>query len=186
MIYIRTSMVVHVETVYMKTKHIVVVPYEKKWPAEYEKIRRELALALGETAIGIEHVGSTSVEGLWAKPIIDIDVIIKDYKCFAEAAARLSAIGYQHEGNLGVDGREAFRHHDKSGFMKHHLYLCPQDSLELKRHLAFRDFLWSHPKDTEIYSAVKRQGASLYPNDIDQYILYKSTFIEEIYHKCGL
>ena len=170
----------------MKTKQIVVVPYDKRWPAEFERIRLELALALGEMVIGIEHVGSTSVEGLWAKPVIDIDVIIEDYKCFPDIVGRLYAIGYQHEGNLGIAGREAFRYHDQPGFMKHHLYACPADSLELKRHLAFRDFLRAHPADAETYGAIKRQGAGLFPNDIDQYILYKGAFIEKIYQECGL
>jgi GrpB-like predicted nucleotidyltransferase (UPF0157 family) len=167
----------------MKTEHVVVVPYDKRWAVEFEKIKRDLSRALEETVIGVEHVGSTSVEGLWAKPIIDIDVIIPDYNCFPDVVNRLAAIGYQHEGNLGIEGREAFRYQDKPDFMTHHLYVCPQNSPELKRHIAFRNFLGTHPKDVETYSEVKRQGARLFPNDIDQYCSYKSACIEEIYKR---
>ncbi len=170
----------------MKTKRVVVAPYDRRWAVEYERIRQELTLALGETAIGIEHVGSTSVEGLWAKPIIDIDVIIADGSVFPDVAGRLAAIGYQHEGNLGIEGREAFRYDEKPHLMAHHLYVCTQDSPELKRHIGFRDYLRANPEDAAAYSQVKQQGAQLFPDDIDRYIAYKSACIEGIYQKCGL
>lgn len=70
--------------------------------------------------------------------------------------------------------------------MLHHLYVCPLDSEELKRHLTFRDFLRTHPNVVEEYSCVKREGAQLFPANIDAYIQYKSPFIEEIYRCCGL
>ena len=91
----------------MRTKHVVVEPYNPKWKADFEAIKSEVAQALGEIALSIEHVGSTSVEDLSAKPIIDIDVVIKE-EDVSKAIARLSKIGYQHEGNLGIAEREAF------------------------------------------------------------------------------
>lgn len=170
----------------MKTEHVVVVPYDKNWPSEFERIRKDLAAALGKAAIGIEHVGSTSVEGLWAKPILDIDVIICGCDCLPDVIGRLAAIGYEHEGNLGIEGREAFRYDRKPDRMLHHLYVCPQDSLELKRHMVFRDYLRAHPEDAAAYGEVKRQGAGLFPYDIEGYLSYKSACIREIYKKCGL
>ena len=144
-------------------------------------IKDELEPALGQLAMRIEHVGSTSVEGLSAKPIIDIDVVIKDYTVFEEVVSALETIGYRHEGDLGIAGREAFKYKGKDHLRKHHLYVCPEDSSELKRHIAFRDYLRTHSDAVLEYSRIKEEGAKLYPNDIDRYIEHKSPFIEKIY-----
>ena len=169
-----------------KTKRVAVLPYNTAWKCEFEKIKIELQNALGDLTLGIEHVGSTSVEGLAAKPCIDIDVIIKDYSVFDAVVKKLSEIGYMHEGNLGIYDREAFDYSDKPHLMKHHLYVCPEYSEELKRHVRFRDFLRANPDAVKKYSAVKENAATLFPNDIDKYIQYKAPFIEEIYKICGL
>ena len=170
----------------MRTKNVVVLPYDKAWKSDFEAIRNELETAIGDLILGIEHVGSTSVEGLSAKPCIDIDVIIKDYSIFPTVVSRLNSIGYIHEGDLGIKDREAFRYTDKPHLQTHHLYVCPQDSAELHRHLTFRDFLRKNPEAVRTYSSVKEQAAQLYPQQIDRYIEYKSPCIEELYRQCGL
>ena len=170
----------------MLTKRVVVVPYDETWEAAFEVIKNEIEAVIGEIILGIEHVGSTSVKGLSAKPCIDIDVIIQDYSVFDEIAKRLGAIGYIHEGNLGIKDREAFKYADKPHLMSHHLYVCPQYSEELHRHITFRNFLRHNPEAVKEYSLVKEKGAELYPNDINQYIEYKSLCIEDLYKKCGL
>lgn len=170
----------------MKTKKVIVESYNPMWKIDFEAIEEELKTALGDLYITIEHVGSTSVPGLWAKPIIDIDVVIKDYSVFPEVVSKLESIGYTHEGNLGIEDREAFKYTDKPHLRQHHLYVCPQTSKELQRHIIFRDFLRTHPEAVEKYSKVKEEAAKLYPEDIDQYIEYKSPCIEELYSLCGL
>lgn len=170
----------------MKTKHVVVLPYDEAWADRFAEIKTEIEAALGELAFRIEHVGSTAVPGLSAKPIIDLDVVIRDSSAFHAAAAALEAIGYQHEGDLGIAGREAFRYDGKDHLQKHHLYVCAQDSAELKRHLAFRDYLRTHPEAVCEYSRVKEEGAALYPYDIDGYIEHKTPFIRRIYQEIGL
>ena len=170
----------------MVTKHVIVLPYDKVWEQNYIKIKDEIQNALGKLSLGIEHVGSTSVRGLSAKPIIDIDVIIRDYSLFNDAVAALNSIGYRHEGNLGIIGREAFDYDGKNHLQKHHLYVCPQDSKELKRHIAFRDYLRSHPEAVCEYSRVKEEGSALYPYDMEKYIEHKSPFIERIYREIGI
>ena len=112
----------------MAAKHVVVLPYDRLWALSFIKIRDELQVALGDLSLGIEHVGSTSVPGLSAKPIIDIDVIIRDYSLSGDVVAALGRIGYRHEGDLCVVGREAFQYDGKEHLQKHHLYVCPQDS----------------------------------------------------------
>lgn len=170
----------------MKTKRVTVLPYDPLWEQRFAEIRCELLDALGPLALAVEHVGSTSVRGLSAKPVIDIDVVIRDTGILDDVISALKTIGYEYEGDLGIPGREAFRYEDKSHLMKHHLYVCPRDSAELKRHLAFRDYLRSHPETAREYGRIKEEGAALYPDDIDGYIRYKSPFIERVYKEIGL
>lgn len=170
----------------MVTKHVVVLPYDEQWKQDFLSIQAEIADALGQRAIGIEHVGSTSVQGLSAKPIIDIDVVIKNYTVLDDVISALEEIGYQHEGDLGIAGREAFRYDGKGHLREHHLYVCPEDSPELKRHLAFRDYLRTHPDAVREYSRIKEEGAKQYPYDIERYIENKSPFIEKIYAEIGI
>ena len=170
----------------MTTRNIVVVPYDSNWKQQFESIRAEIQDALGELALSIEHVGSTSVEGLSAKPIIDIDVVIEDESKLQAVVERLAGIGYEHEGNLGIVGREAFGYTGKEHLQNHHLYVCTKDSPELKRHLTFRDYLRSHEEAVREYSRIKEEGAKLFPNDIDGYISYKTGWIEKIYREIGL
>ena len=170
----------------MRTKKVVVLPYDRTWKSDFEEIKREIEGAIGDLMIGIEHVGSTSVEGMSAKPIIDIDVIIKDYAVFDAVVRKLEAIGYVHEGNLGIKDREAFKYANKPHLRKHHLYVCPRQSEELHRHITFRDFLAKNPEAVKKYSAVKEKAAQLFPDNIEKYIEYKSPCIEELYRLCGL
>ena len=170
----------------MKTKYVVVEPYNKIWISEFEKIKAKLEYSIGDLCIRIEHVGSTSVKGLSAKPIIDIDVVIEDYTVFPEVIRRLHSIGYTHRGDLGIKDREAFKYNDKPHLQQHHLYVCPQYSRELQRHIIFRDYLRSHPEAVEKYSKVKEEAAKLYPDNIEKYIEYKSPCIVELYSACGL
>ena len=170
----------------MKTNKVIVLPYDAAWKSAFEAIRDEIEAALGDLIIGIEHVGSTSVEGMSAKPCIDMDVIIKDYSVFDEIVRKLGAIGYIHEGDLGIKDREAFKYTDKPHLMTHHLYVCPRESEELRRHIVFRDFLRRTPEAVRKYSLVKEKAAALFPDEIEQYIAFKAPCIEELYIKCGL
>lgn len=167
----------------MKTEFVEVVPYNPNWKIEFNKIADEIKNTLDTLAISIEHIGSTSVEGLSAKPIIDIDIVIKDNSILNKVIEKLSNVGYIFEGDLGIKDRYAFKYENKPHLMLHHLYVCPENSKELKRHIAFRNYLRNHPDDVQEYSKIKEQGAKLYPNDIDKYIQYKSDLIEKIYVK---
>lgn len=170
----------------MKTAKVIVLPYDVKWKADFEKIKAEIENAIGQLIVSVEHVGSTSVIGLSAKPCIDIDVVIKDYSVFDAVVSSLAEIGYIHEGDLGIKDRHAFRYTDKPHLQTHHLYVCPQNSAELHRHITFRNFLQNNPDAVEKYSRVKETAAQLFPDNIDKYIEYKSPYIEEIYTLCGL
>ena len=170
----------------METKNVIVLPYDPKWKNDFENIKQELVNAIGDLIVCIEHVGSTSVEGLSAKPIIDIDVVIRDYSVFDSIVSKLSDIGYIHKGDLGIKDREVFKYSDKPHLQKHHLYVCPQNSKELLRHITFRDFLRNNSEAVKKYSMVKENGAKLFPDNMDKYIEYKTPCIEEFYLLCGL
>ena len=170
----------------MRTARIIVQPYSILWEQSFADIRAELQDALGKLVLRIEHVGSTAVQGLSAKPIIDLDVVIRDDSVFEAVVSGLRAIGYTHEGDLGIAGREAFRYAGKEHLQKHHLYVCPLDSAELRRHIAFRDYLRTHPEAVREYSRIKEAGAALHPYDINGYIAHKSPFIESIYRNLEL
>ena len=169
----------------MITRHIVVLPYDEHWPLDFEAIAGEVKEALGDIALSIEHVGSTSVAGLAAKPIVDIDVVVEG-DAINEAIRRLEAAGYIYEGDLGIPQREAFAYSGKEHLRTHHLYVCPIDSDELRRHLAFRDYLRTHPEAVREYGRVKEEGARLYPHDSDAYARHKAPIIERIYAELGL
>ncbi len=136
-----------------------------------------IAVALGPLAQRIEHVGSTSVEGLASKPIIDLDVVISSDADLPAVIERLLKIGYRHEGDLGIPGREAFASETSPA---HHLYVCDRNSQELARHIAFRNLLRAHPETANAYAELKRDLAQRFGDDRDAYTEGKSEFIERV------
>jgi GrpB-like predicted nucleotidyltransferase (UPF0157 family) len=158
------------------SRTIIVTDYDPGWPGMFEALRARVAGALGDLALSIEHVGSTAVPGLAAKPIIDMDVVVRGPHDIPAAIERLASIGYVHRGDLGIAGREAFA--QPAGTPEHHLYVCPLNGRELPRHLALRDYLRTHADSAETYAAIKRAAAIRFPYGIDAYIDAKSEFIE--------
>ncbi len=156
---------------------IAVVEYDPSWPAQFEELDVRIGAALGELIARIEHVGSTSIEGLAAKPIIDLDVVISSVDLLPTVIERLREIGYRHEGDRGVPGRDAFT---SEASPPHHLYVCASDSQELARHIAFRDFLRAHSATATAYAELKRNLAQRFSDDRNAYTDGKSEFIERI------
>lgn len=105
---------------------------------------------------------------------------------FDKVVERLATLGYIHEGDLGIKDREAFDYKGSTALPEHHLYVCPESSAELRRHIAFRDYLRNHPEAVTEYSRIKEEGARNFPDSIDDYIKYKAPCIEEIYRKIRL
>ncbi len=163
-------------------KEIIIEEYNKEWTNWFKEIRNIIKSGLDALTISIEHVGSTSIEGLAAKPIIDIDVVVHQ-KDFSKVKSKFSGLGYIHQGDLGIPGREAFDLIDakkKDLLPDHHLYVCDKDNPELKRHIAFRDYLRNNPLYIKKYEKIKKDAAKRHPFDIDSYIKCKNAFIEKI------
>ncbi len=157
---------------------IVIAAYDPAWPAIFEEIRDRVAECLGSLAVTIEHIGSTSVTGLAAKPIIDMCVVVKRVADVPEGIRLLATLGYEHEGDLGIKGREAFS--IPPGTPDHHLYLAASDARELKRHLAFRDRLRRDAGALKEYESLKRRLAATPGIDHTNYSLKKTRFVEAI------
>src|SRR5438128_549418 len=116
---------------------VVVVDYEPNWPEVFLRLRSKVWPVVADFALSLEHVGSTSVPGLAAKPIIDMSVVLSREEDAPLAILRLARLGYVHRGNLGVEGREAFQ--APTAAPAHNLYVCPKGSLGLQNQLAVRD-----------------------------------------------
>lgn len=166
-----------------KTKIIEIVPYDPQWKIEFEKIKEMINEYIGDLILKIEHVGSTSIEGLAAKPIIDLDVVIESYDVLPKIIERLGKEGYEYQGNLGILGREAFQRTFEDGFMKYHLYVCPKDGKGYLEHIAFRDYLRANPSAMEEYKSLKIKLAQEYRFDIDTYCDKKTEFVKGILYK---
>ena len=139
-----------------------------RWSAEFADLCRVYQAALGPLALRVEHVGSTAVPGLLAKPILDIDIVIAGYETFPQVVAGLDQLGYVHNGDQGIPEREAFKPKNEFAphvspprkWMMHHLYVCPEQSRELQRHVRFRDALRASPSLRQQYEALKVSIAS--------------------------
>ncbi len=165
------------------TSRVVVVDYDPDWPRQFVALRSRIVDALGALAREIEHVGSTSVPGLAAKPIIDIDVHLQSDTDLPLVIATLASLGYEHRGDLGVPSREAFR--TPPGDFPHHLYVCLCNSEEFSRHLAFRDYLRTHTQDAHSYARLKHNLAEQFPADREAYNHGKRGFVEEILRRAA-
>lgn len=159
-------------------KPVVIVEYEPNWPSIFEDLRKQLLPALEGIAVAIEHVGSTAVPGLVAKPIIDIDVVVASTADIPEAIERLKTLGYEHRGDLGIPGREAFSL--PPGLPTHYLYVVVLDSKAYWDHVLLRDWLRSHSDDARRYAELKRANASRFQSDRDGYTWAKADFVEGI------
>jgi GrpB-like predicted nucleotidyltransferase (UPF0157 family) len=143
---------------------MVIEKYNLEWVNQFEKIKGKLSQFLMGINVKIEHIGSTSVPQLDAKPIIDIDIIyyqVADFECIKNS---LESFGYYHNGNQGIEGREVFKRNinqndeilDK---IPHHLYACKSDCEELHRHILSRDYLRKNEIAREFYQNLKYQIA---------------------------
>lgn len=160
-------------------REIVIVDYDPAWPARFEHERARIDAALGGTARGIHHIGSTSVRGLAAKPIIDILVIVDDPDDELAFEPALTGAGY--ELRVREPGHRMFRTPAKDV----HVHVLAQGDSEVDRHLAFRDQLRSSSEDRERYEQLKRSLAEREWSDMNHYADAKGPLIDEIIARAG-
>lgn len=163
---------------------MILAKYTSNWIKHFAEIKRELEIALDGIDYTIEHVGSTSVPNLDAKPIIDIDIIYADPADFELIKRRLVKAGYYHNGNQGIEDREVFK---RNGIMvseildaiKHHLYVCPAGSKALERHILSRNFLRKNDWARLKYQEMKYELAEKAHQESKRYAALKELFVND-------
>jgi len=164
---------------------VTVVDYDPGWPERFEQLRDEYAAALdaaGVPYVAIEHVGSTSVPGLAAKPVIDIDIVVEEAQVLP-ASDVLVSLGFRPLGELGIPQRWAFE--EPVRLIGTATYVIVDGSLSLRNHLAFRDLLRTDEDLRDEYAAVKREGAATVM-DLLEYGRYKNGVVQRILAVAGI
>ncbi len=169
---------------------MLIQQYKESWPADFIAISKILKEVLLDLNITFEHIGSTSIPGLAAKPIIDIDIVYNLPDEFEKIRSELEKIGYYHNGNQGIVDREVFKRNNTANkypildSIAHHLYFCPANSKELQRHILFRDHLLKNETARIQYQAMKYEIAESAEQDRKKYAQLKeiktSSFINRI------
>ncbi|MCP3029486.1 GrpB family protein [Halobacillus sp. A5] len=159
-------------------RKVEVEPYQEKWAAMFLDEAKTLREIFTEELLEIHHIGSTSVPGLLAKPVIDIMPVIKDITSVEQHNVEMKQMGYNPKGENGIPQRRYF---EKGGDRRtHHVHFYQAGSPEIKRHLAFRDYLRTHPQDKQQYGELKKTLAKQFPYDIAAYIHGKEQLVREI------
>jgi GrpB-like predicted nucleotidyltransferase (UPF0157 family) len=140
---------------------VIVEDYDPSWPRDFGMLRQRIWPSLSDVALRIEHVGSTSVPGLAAKPIVDMTIVVATRDDVPKAIERLAMLGYVHRGNLGIDDREAFDH--PAGLRRHNLYVCPEGTIGVVNQVAVRDYLRANPEAAARYGALKNSWRIVFP-----------------------
>ncbi|KAF2095710.1 UPF0157-domain-containing protein [Rhizodiscina lignyota] len=163
---------------------ILVEPYDREWPHQFAVIALELKRALqGIDIISIEHVGSTSVPGLHAKPILDIDVIVTRENVMPAIGALERNLEYENKGEWGVPERWALR--KPSALPERNLYVCVEGCQSLRNHLGVRDVLRADPALRDEYGRVKMELSTKY-TDVNEYCEAKNDILEKILNRAGM
>ncbi len=162
------------------------VPNDPDWATAFSAESARVLAALGELPAHLEHVGSTAVPGLIAKPILDLMLGRPPEQPVERYVPPLEAIGYTYRGEHGLPGRHFFVRIRADEFRTHHLHLVELGSEYWRTHLAFRDYLRSVPARAEAYAALKLELAARYPTDREAYTEGKAAFIRETLQLAGV
>ncbi|WP_062104394.1 GrpB family protein [Bacillus niameyensis] len=154
--------------------------FSEDWFKMFQIEAQFLETIFGDEIIRFEHFGSTSVQGMKAKPVIDMMCIVKDIEKVDMFNDKMNSLGYVVAGEWGIQGRRLFR---KGGENRtHHIHFYQIDHPQIERHLVFRDYLQSHPKEAERYSRYKEKLAQQF-DQTREYSLAKKSFVKELEQK---
>lgn len=161
------------------TREVIVVAYDSQWPARFAEEAARLAPVFGRELIAIHHIGSTSIPGMAAKPIIDMLPVVWQIEAVDALNLTMEALGYAPRGEFGIPGRRYFAK-GQGAQRSHHVHVFAVDHPDVARHLNFRDYLIAHPAEAEAYASLKQALARQYPHDMEAYIAGKDGLIKEI------
>ncbi|GAB4525152.1 MAG: hypothetical protein Kow00133_13610 [Amphiplicatus sp.] len=154
-----------------------VAPHDSSWSRWFEEEAARLRPAFGPALVALHHVGSTAIPGILAKPVIDILVEAVSLVAIDERASAMRALGYEVMGEYGIQGRRYFKRKGASGAPGFHVHAYEAGSEDVRRHLAFRDYLLAHADEAQAYSALKASLADENGLLVDDYQERKSNFV---------
>ena len=166
-------------------RKVEVVPHNSQWRVAFEAEAKHVAAALGENVVSIHHIGSTAIPNIYAKPIIDLLVEVRDITEVDGQSSAMESLGYEVMGEFGIPGRRYFRKDNQEGIRTHQIHAFGVGSAEVERHLTFRDYMIAHPGDAQRYSELKRKLAEEHPQSMDGYMDGKDGFIKEMDQKAA-
>ncbi|MBB6454807.1 GrpB-like predicted nucleotidyltransferase (UPF0157 family) [Salirhabdus euzebyi] len=162
-------------------RKVEVVPHQSRWADMFEEEKKKIKKVLQNQLIHLYHIGSTAIPNIKAKPVIDLLGEVGNIKSIDSFNQSMLEIGYEAKGENGIPGRRFFM---KGGNNRtHHLHLFERGNDEIKRHLAFKEYMIAHPVEAKDYSRLKERLALQFPTDIDSYIQGKDAFIKKIDEK---
>ncbi|MFF2589162.1 GrpB family protein [Peribacillus butanolivorans] len=162
-------------------RKVEVTEYNNQWTSMYKEEANVIHKIFGPEIIEIYHIGSTSVYGLKAKPVIDIMPVVRKIHLIDEFNKNMLGVGYEPKGENGLSGRRFFQ---KGGDNRtHHVHIYQLGNPEIERHLAFRNFLRENPSAAEKYGDLKEELSYIFPYDMDSYIKGKEKLLLEIERK---
>jgi GrpB-like predicted nucleotidyltransferase (UPF0157 family) len=156
------------------------VPSDPRWPAAFQRLAAELRAALGEEAVAVEHVGSTAVPGLAAKPILDLAVGLAPGADPDRAVAKLAPLGWEFRGDKGTEGGLLLVLEDRPAHRVAHLHVVGHGDARWRRYLALRDRLRADPAARAAYARLKQRLAARFAGDRRAYTAAKAAFIAQL------
>ena len=154
-------------------------PYDPEWLTKARRITDQLAFTLGDNLVTVEHIGSTAIPGIWAKPVIDLLPIVRNINAFDSQQHLIRGLGYQCWGEFGIVGRRFCTLSDAHGERLVHLHFFQQDAPHIERHLAFRDYMLNHTEIAKAYQVEKLRAAQLHPGDSMAYNDEKAAWVQK-------
>lgn len=166
---------------------IVLAEPDPGWSEAFTVEAERIRPAFGALLIALHHIGSTAVPGLRAKPVIDILAVVTSVQALDAQADRFEALGYEVMGEFGLPGRRYFRREDSRGVRTHQVHAYARESsIEIERHLDFRDYIREHPETARAYADLKQRLAAGCRGDMRRYSDGKTAFIREIEQRAAL
>ena len=157
-------------------REVELVPHNPDWSHQADEEAHRILAGLTFPVIGVYHIGSTSVAGIKAKPILDFVIEVEDLEDVIQAIPEFEAIGYINKGEYGIPGRQFFTR-DTNGDRTHHLHVFQEGHPDIERHTVFRDFLRANPDAAREYEKLKEKLAKRFPKQSSNYTAAKSDFI---------
>lgn len=162
------------------TKDIEVVDHDPVWTEWFQQLHDRIWPAVADHALRVDHVGSTAVPGLAAKPVIDMDIVVADDDAVRPAIEALRPLGYQWRGDLGVEGRQSLTYIGADALPEHHLYLVVEGNRAHLDHVLLRDLLRDDADARDRYAALKKENVALADGDMDVYVAAKARLVAEL------